>query len=43
LEEVHWAQRLNYLKAYRFEVGLLMNFGAKSLEWKRFVSSGKNV
>jgi len=43
LEEVHWAQILNYLKAYRFEVGLLINFGAKSLEWKRFVSSGKNV
>ncbi len=39
LEEVHWAQILNYLKAYRFEVGLLINFGGKSLEWKRFVRS----
>jgi GxxExxY protein len=37
LEEVHWAQTLNYLKAYRLEVGLLINFGAKSLEWKRFI------
>ena len=36
LEEVHWAQALNYLKAYKLEVGLLINFGAKSLEWKRF-------
>ncbi|MFA4921782.1 MAG: GxxExxY protein [Candidatus Neomarinimicrobiota bacterium] len=43
LEEVHWAQILNYLKAYRFEVGLLINFGAKSLEWKRFVRSGEKV
>lgn len=41
LEEVHWAQILNYLKAYRFEVGLLINFGAKSLEWKRFVLTSK--
>jgi GxxExxY protein len=37
LEDVHWAQTLNYLKAYKFEVGLLINFGAKSLQWKRFV------
>jgi GxxExxY protein len=43
LEEVHWAQILNYLKAYKFEVGLLINFGAKSLEWKRFVFSEKNI
>ena len=32
LEEVHWAQVLNYLKTYKLEVGLLINFGAKSLE-----------
>lgn len=37
LEEVHWAQTLNYLKAYRLEIGLLINFGGKSLEWKRFI------
>jgi GxxExxY protein len=42
LEEVHWAQTLNYLKAYKLEVGLLINFGAKSLEWKRFVLTPKN-
>lgn len=39
LEEVHKAQILNYLKAYRFEVGLLINFGEKSLNFKRFVLS----
>ena len=37
LEEVHYAQILNYLKAYRFEVGLLINFGNSSLRFKRFV------
>lgn len=37
LEHVHWAQMLNYLKAYKLEVGLLINFGSKSLTFKRFV------
>lgn len=35
LEEVHLAQAINYLEAYDLEVGLLINFGAKSLEFKR--------
>ena len=35
LEDVHESQILNYLKAYRLEIGLLLNFGAKSLEIKR--------
>ena len=35
LEEVHLAQAINYLEAYKLEVGLLINFGAKSLEFKR--------
>ena len=39
LDDVHLAQALNYLKAYRFEVGLLLNFGAKSLEVKRVILS----
>jgi GxxExxY protein len=37
LEDVHWAQVLNYLKAYKLEVGLLLNFGSKSLTFKRLV------
>ena len=37
LENVHEAQVLNYLRAYRLEVGLLLNFGAKSLEIKRLI------
>ena len=35
LQDVHLAQALNYLKAYKLEVGLLINFGAKSLQFKR--------
>ena len=35
LEDVHLAQALNYLEAFNLEVGLLINFGAKSLEVKR--------
>lgn len=35
LEDVHYAQARNYLEAYNLEVGLLLNFGAKSLEFKR--------
>jgi len=37
LEDVHIAQTLNYLKAYKLEVGLLINFGSKSLTFKRLV------
>lgn len=37
LEDVHLAQALNYLKAYKLEVGLLVNFGSKSLTFKRLV------
>jgi len=37
LQDVHIAQVLNYLKAYRLEVGLLINFGSKSLNFKRLV------
>ncbi|MBI5409006.1 MAG: GxxExxY protein [Nitrospirae bacterium] len=35
LEDVHLAQAINYLEAYSLEVGLLINFGSKSLEFKR--------
>ena len=35
LEGVHMAQAKNYLEAYNMEVGLLINFGSKSLDFKR--------
>ena len=35
LENVHLAQAKNYLEAYNIEVGLLLNFGAISLQFKR--------
>ena len=35
LEKVHFAQARNYLEAYNLEVGLLLNFGNVSLEFKR--------
>lgn len=34
LEDVHLAQAKNYVVAYDFAKGLLINFGAKSLEYK---------
>ena len=38
LESAHLAQALNYLEAYNLEVGLLINFGSKSLEVKRLLN-----
>lgn len=35
LEDVHKAQAINYCEAYNIADGLLINFGAKSLEFKR--------
>ncbi|UXE66365.1 MAG: GxxExxY protein [Chryseotalea sp. WA131a] len=35
LEDVHLAQGLNYLQAYKIDKGLLINFGSTSLEVKR--------
>jgi GxxExxY protein len=43
IEEVHFAQVINYLTAYKLEIGLLINFGEKSLQFKRFIKSAKSV
>lgn len=53
LDDLHLAQAMNYCEAYQLPLGLLINFGAKSLEFKRvynlnhpenadYVKSGKN-
>jgi len=37
LSDLHYTQILNYLKATGKSVGLLVNFGAKSLQYKRVI------
>ncbi len=38
LEDGHLAQGINYLEAYNLEIGLLINFGARSLVFKRLIN-----
>ena len=35
LSDTHLAQAINYLEAYKMEIGLLINFGGISLQFKR--------
>ncbi len=39
LEDVHLAQAINYLEAYGLPIGLLINFGSTSLQFKRLMKS----
>ena len=41
LNDLHLAQALNYLEAYKLETGLLLNFGSKSLEVRRITNEYK--
>jgi len=41
LENVHLAQALNYIEAFKLEVGLLINFGNTKLEFKRLIKTKK--
>src|SRR5580765_7410635 len=43
LNDSNLNQGLNYLEAFKIEVGLLLNFGAKSLQFKRLINSMKSV
>lgn len=43
LEDVHLAQAKNYVVAYNFPIGLLINFGAKSLQFKKIYNPKYNV
>ena len=42
LTDSNLAQAINYLEAYDLEIGLLINFGAKSLEFKRLINKKFN-
>lgn len=42
LEDVHLAQAINYLEAYGMEIGLLINFGNTSLQFKRVMKPKGN-
>jgi GxxExxY protein len=37
LTDAHLAQAINYLEAFNLEIGLLINFGSKSLQYKRVI------
>ncbi len=39
IDKTHYNQMLNYLRAYRLEIGLLINFGEDSLKFKRFLKN----
>ncbi len=42
IEDVHLAQAINYLEAYGLDIGLLINFGNTSLQFKRVMKPGKH-
>ena len=43
LEDSHLAQALNYREAYNLEVGMLLNFGNVSLQYKRIINKRYKV
>lgn len=43
LEDVHLAQAINYLEAYGLDIGLLINFGSRSLQFKRVMKPGRKI
>jgi GxxExxY protein len=43
LENHHQAQAINYLETHQLQVGLLINFGSKSLQFRRLVNGLKNA
>jgi GxxExxY protein len=43
LEDVHLAQVKNYLIAYNFQTGLLINFGSDSLQFKKIFNQKYNI
>lgn len=42
LDNTHLSQAINYLEAFNLEIGLLINFGSSTLEFKRVINSKFN-
>jgi hypothetical protein len=42
-EKLIWAQTINNFESSKHKVALLINFGTKSLEFKRFINTEKNM
>ena len=43
LDDIHLAQAINYLEAFKLEVGLLINFGSKKLQFRRVMKSEEQL
>jgi GxxExxY protein len=43
IENNHFAQAINYLEAFKFEVGMLINFGAEKLEFRRLMKNEQQL
>ncbi|WP_134203527.1 GxxExxY protein [Pedobacter suwonensis] len=43
MKNYHSAQAKNFIVAYNFNVGLLINFGAISLQFKKICNPGMNI
>jgi GxxExxY protein len=43
ITSVHEAQLINYLKATKKELGIIINFGTDSLEYKRYLNTNKTI
>lgn len=41
LENAHLVQAINYLEAYNMQIGLLTNFGSRSLQFKRLLNKNQ--
>ncbi len=39
MDDTNLTQAINYLEAYNLEIGMLINFGSKSLQFKRLINS----
>ena len=43
LDDIHLAQAINYLEAFKLEVGLLINFGSKKLQFRRLMKNEEQL